>query len=580
MILESLVRAYSDLQNVGLVKEGWNLNGAVHYGIDVGRDGKVLHIITYVDDKKPKLMPVPLSIGKGTGTSNLDKFLYGSTRYLLGCVIDKKGKEHVSLKRKDSFEHTARYHHYLLDDVKSEASAAILNYFDYYCDNLDELHQSIGLSEHLSEYAPSYFVLCYKGTPVQNYDEISEVWNREFERKVQEESSVIATSAISGLKTTIARTHGNISGIGGTNPSLVSFNSPAFESYGKEQSYNAPIGVIEAIRYTSALNAMIKNPDYHNYIGDVHIVAWADGLNKEYSDTFFAMMGVSNAGNQKMLAGIVDHIVKGEPVSVNAQTLIAEQRFHIIGISAAGGRVIVEFFLENSFGELIKNIEMHNQRMILSNDDEHHTPVWQIISAIKQSEESNEKLEKKLLGSLFRSILLDTNYPDSIYLKTLDRIRKCGSADRLSRGGMISLDKIRIIKMFLAKNYISNSKEVIGLALNNNTNDESYNCGRLFAVLEKIQKDTGVENLSEKYFASAMTTPATAFAKTMRTNQYYMRKLPEGSKIYYDNLIQDITRNIECFSSHFSQVEQGHFCLGYYHQKQELYKKKENKETI
>ena len=75
-----------------------------------------------------------------------------------------------------------------------------------------------------------------------------------------------------------------------------------------------------------------------------------------------------------------------------------------------------------------------------------------------------------------------------------------------------------------------------------------------------------------------MTTPANAFAKVLRQNQYYMKKLSPGMEIVYDRMIGEVMANIKEFPNHLTQIEQGCFCLGYYHQKKELYTSKEEKE--
>ena len=111
--------------------------------------------------------------------------------------------------------------------------------------------------------------------------------------------------------------------------------------------------------------------------------------------------------------------------------------------------------------------------------------------------------------------------------------------------------------------------------LNKETQNKPYLLGRLFAILEKIQKDAKVENLAKKHFNGAMSQPSRSFPVLVRKIQYYLKKLPDGTKIYYDRMIQEITGKIDNFPVHLSLVEQGEFVLGYYHQKENLYMKKD-----
>lgn len=48
---------------------------------------------------------------------------------------------------------------------------------------------------------------------------------------------------------------------------LVSFNALSFESYGKEQSYNAPVGKYAEFAYTTALNYLLSQRDYTFSLG-------------------------------------------------------------------------------------------------------------------------------------------------------------------------------------------------------------------------------------------------------------------------------------------------------------------------
>ena len=76
---------------------------------------------------------------------------------------------------------------------------------------------------------------------VQDDDEIRRAWNQIKETKPD---AAQAICLVTGEKTEIARIHTTIKGVQGAQSSgaaLVSFNAPAFESYRKSQSYNAPV---------------------------------------------------------------------------------------------------------------------------------------------------------------------------------------------------------------------------------------------------------------------------------------------------------------------------------------------------
>ena len=107
------------------------------------------------------------------------------------------------------------------------------------------------------------------------------------------------------------------------------------------------------------------------------------------------------------------------------------------------------------------------------------------------------------------------------------------------------------------------------MSLNTENENPAYLCGRLFAVLEKLQLDAAEDKLNrtikDAYFASACSTPAIAFSKLMRLAQYHIPKASHGSDWSY--LMGEITSKLDGeFPSILTLQEQGAFILGYYHQ--------------
>ncbi|MBR4455408.1 MAG: type I-C CRISPR-associated protein Cas8c/Csd1, partial [Solobacterium sp.] len=326
-------------------------------------------------------------------------------------------------------------------------------------------------------------------------------------------------------------------------------------------------------------------------------VMWAGNAAPAYSK-FGNILIMGNMQNdlpldQSELRKLTKDISRGEKVDFNGFPLDPKEPFFITGLRARKGRIQLDFYFENSFGEFIQNINLHYERMQLNDEKSKNLSPTEII---KETVRDIEKANRSLKGSLLTSVLKNTRYLDEIFTGVLNRIRKGPDKKRKEKSKVtnriqkgpdkaryettkVTTRKAQVLKMYLSKNSQS-SKEVTGLEININAKSIGYQCGRLFAVLEKIQKDaTNVENLSSKHFNAAMATPGNAFAKVLRLNQYYVKKLNDSSKIYYDRLIQEIMNHIPEFPKHLSQIEQGEFCLGYYHQKQELYKKKDNKEV-
>ena len=131
-----------------------------------------------------------------------------------------------------------------------------------------------------------------------------------------------------------------------------------------------------------------------------------------------------------------------------------------------------------------------------------------------------------------------------------------------------------IIKACLNRKY---NKEEITMAWNEENKNPAYLCGGLFAIYEKIQQDSSGGNLNrtikDAYFASACSRPASVFPKLDKLAQNHLRKLSEGSVVYYSKLLGAVMDKLDgSFPATLSLDDQGRFIVGYYQMYQKLYK--------
>ena len=176
---------------------------------------------------------------------------------------------------------------------------------------------------------------------------------------------------------------------------------------------------------------------------------------------------------------------------------------------------------------------------------------------------------------VLQSILSGNRYPASLYTDTVIRIR--------SEQGNVTWGRASIIKAYLIKNYSWKEGENY-MGLEETCNDTAYILGRLFSVLESIQKEAnqGINaTIKDRYFNSACATPASVFPILFKLENSHIKKLERekgsGSKIFYEKIIGNLMEKLVLFPRSLSLEEQGKFMLGYYHQTQKKYEKKENK---
>ena len=74
----------------------------------------------------------------------------------------------------------------------------------------------------------------------------------------------------------------------------------AFESYGKEQSYNAPVGKYAEFAYTTALNYLLNQRDCRFPMGDSMVVFWAESGEEKYQKTFLEWLNPKKDNQEEM----------------------------------------------------------------------------------------------------------------------------------------------------------------------------------------------------------------------------------------------------------------------------------------
>ena len=150
---------------------------------------------------------------------------------------------------------------------------------------------------------------------------------------------------MTGQQAPAARLHPSIKGVPGAQSSgaaLVSFNAPAFCSYGHEQGENAPVSEYAAFAYTTALNTLLADRDHCRILGDTAVVCWAENASPSYSSLgMMALFGIpENHGlTEDDLSKALDNLAKGQPCSWMGENLQPGQHFYVLGLSPNAARI-------------------------------------------------------------------------------------------------------------------------------------------------------------------------------------------------------------------------------------------------
>lgn len=584
MILQALVKHYENLvEEEKVSKQGW-CSAKVSYEIELSKEGEIKNIICLKIEEergkktviRPQNLLVPEMVTRSSGVSA--NFLCDNAKYLLGISQEKDEK---NKKRAEECFLAARDKHLsLLNHAEGEMAKAICLFFQNW--KPEKAMKYPKISENWEDITDGGNLIFGMGTHYAQDDmQIKRIWDN---RKMEVNQEAKGICLVTGEQEEISRIHRGIKGVPGAQSSgaaLVSFNAPSFESYGKEQSYNAPVGKYAEFAYTTALNYLLSDRKYSLQIGDTMVVFWAESGKTDYQDAFLECMEPP-IDNQEELKGLFERIQEGKPIIIKGDELNPEQRFFILGLAPNAARLSVRFFYENSFGKILTNISEHYKRMEIIKpkwEENQYLGVQEMLFETVNKKSTDKKPISNMATMTFRAILSGDRYPARLYSDTLIRIRAEQDEKKLS------WKRMSIIKTYLIHNYKWKEGENY-MGLNEESNDIAYVLGRLFSVLESIQADAnpGIQaTIRDRYFNSACGTPASVFPVLIKLKNSHMKKIgreKEGTKKYYEKLFADIMWKIneqEGFPKRLSLEEQGKFALGYYHQIQKKYEKREEK---
>jgi CRISPR-associated protein Csd1 len=394
---------------------------------------------------------------------------------------------------------------------------------------------------------------------------------------------------LTGEELPIARLHPKIKGVTGAQAagaSIVSFNANAYESYGKAQSYNAPVSEAAAFRYGTALNSILTGPKSQKHrirIGDTTTVFWTekpsiveDCFANIFAGGSQATEEVQDETKRGQLQRVLEAIRSGGKYQELGES--GDTQFHILGLAPNAARISIRFYHRSTVADLLAKLHDHQRCLEIVRQfteqtgsrfpDPEFPALWQII---RETARAADEIPPLLGGALARAIIVGTPYPEGLFSAIIRRIH----ADRT-----INYLRAATLKAVLTRNH----KLDIPIMLDTENRDPAYLLGRLFAALEKTQEDAlGNVNagIRDRFYSSASSTPASVFPRLLRTYQHHLSKLNGGAKVNRERMVQEIVASVDAsgFPNQFALKKQGIFAIGYYHQRKDFFTKKETAPT-
>lgn len=210
----------------------------------------------------------------------------------------------------------------------------------------------------------------------------------------------------------------NVQGAQSSGAALVSFNAPAFCSYGKEQNYNAPTSKYAAFAYTTALNHLLADREHVYRMGDTTVVCWAKCGGDVYQNLIgWAFFGQESAYTLADLQSALKNLCGGRAVELDEARLDPDMDFFILGLAPNAARLSVRFFLHNTFGNFLKNAQAHQQRLEIirpAYDKFDTIPLWKLLDETVNQSSRDKTPSPNMAGEVLRSVLSDAPYPATL----------------------------------------------------------------------------------------------------------------------------------------------------------------------
>lgn len=594
MLIHALCDYYDILAKEGKVlPEGYS-SVKIHYLISLTEDGKMDGIIDHQDTVqvpsgkklKEKKVPKDLQMPKRTEKSGIEaNIAEHRSLYIFGLNLDKDILTPDDRTNKAQKSHQAfveanlgfieGLHTPLIDAFRS----FLLNWKP---EDETENPWLLGLGK---DYGKSGYAFCLSGHPeclLHEEKEFKEKWEQWYQdKKAKEKDSHIAQDAISGEQTSIARIHNKIKGVYGglaTGSVLVGFNNPSENSYGNEQSYNSNISETAMNKYTEALNYLLSSDRHKVLIDDMTVVFWAmdtgEACENLLMDILFGQSDKMKAEQtERMLAKLFQDAGKG---TVGGERLTLDGidenvDFYMMGLKPNSSRLSLKFLVRKKYADILWNIARFQNDLQMGKEF-HSVSIMRIKRELLSQKSKNEKVNPALLSSLMESMINGTRLPVSLLENVLRRV-KADPGDQ----------KVNAVRAGIIKAWINRAskKEELKVALDRENYRPAYLCGRLFAVLEKIQQEASGNSLNrtikDGYFASASARPSMVFPKLIRLSQYHLNKVK--SPVYFNKLTGEIIGHLDGgFPDTLFLKEQGEFVVGYYQQYQSFFEKKNKEE--
>lgn len=571
MILQALYEYYNRSKGV-LPAYGRELK-EIGFLIVIGKDGKFIRFEDRrIDKKQAQQFLVKKHVGRSSAP--VANYLYDNSAYVFGY----SDKDDVDSCRKYLETFISK-----VDVIHSNAKGdeTVESVFRFYQQDMAAVREQMfqdplwsEISKNLNKkYSTFSFLIDGETSIVAEKDEILDLLGYD-DVFGKEQLCLVSGQRGCSVETTTATM---IPGSQAT-AKLVAFQvNSGYDSYGKEKGGNAPISEEAEFAYTTALNFMLRSDSRNKFmIGNRTFLFWAsknDEAGKQVEDSIFNMFGFTDDDDDpnrriEQVRKVFSSIYSG-----SLKTSV-DDKFYILGLAPNSARIAVTYWSELPLKEFASLILRHFDDMEIVDTRKEKKPymglrsILAVVTLGGKSSDATPNLPEAVVKSIFQGL----PYPYTLFAGCIRRIRAEQS---------LNVTRAAIIKAYLNRQQNDNQQKIEKMLDDKNTN-QGYLCGRLFAVLDKIQDEANNQHsIRERYMNSASSTPAAVFATILNLSYHHSEKLNEGRKVWFEKIKQEIVDKIspDGFPAHLDLQDQGRFFVGYYQQTQWFYTKKDEQQA-
>jgi CRISPR-associated protein Csd1 len=343
--------------------------------------------------------------------------------------------------------------------------------------------------------------------------------------------------------------------------SLISANAPAFESYGLEASLVAPTCGPCGERFTRAANALLADRRTSIVLGDIAFLFWTK------VETTFSFVDYLNNPKPEQVRELWRSLHRGGPAIE-----VASERFYATALSASGGRAVVRDWIDTTIADAQESVGRWFEWQAITGDDgELGHPLGIYALAAATVRDPRKELPSSVPRALLRTALTGVPLPFDLLQRAVQRAR----ADQERK---VTRTRAALIKLVWRSHHQDFPEDTM-ISLEQDHSSPAYQCGRLLAVLEEVQR-AAIRNINativNRYYGSASTAPFTVFPLLLRTARTHLAKLERDRRAAHialerrlDQIVGalDASRLPSGFPKVLTVEEQGLFALGYYQQR-------------